>query len=539
MRPTTSPILPRLFGIAGCACVLTAAPSGAQTLADPVLPKGAARLDGGAVFQDWRERFTIDGDREDLGSDLTRASAAELVPGLDRLEAEFTRMLGSGLPLRLGPSSGLISYTDVRVPLALDVGVLDRVTVGVTVPLVQSTVEADLRVSGDDQADLGINPGIAARESVETYLSNLWTRFSEANAAAAAVCGQSPGSAECAAATGLVSDLEVLVPGLFSAYSASALFPAVGTTAGDALLDRMAEIDVALQDQGLSAVGGTPPLAASVAGRPELQALFADFAGPFVGSELASNAGRWGLGDVEARVSVRLIDGAQRDSVGSATSAWSLAATGTVRLPTGAADSVGLFLDRGFDDGQLDVEGSLYGAFSTRRFAVRARASYLLQQPGRYDARVVPLGEIISGVGDIREVERDPGDGLRFEVEPGIRLSPTLSLGLSWRWTSLGASTVEATTTRELVEPTDPPTFGGVNTVYYGDAALLAEGTEFELQELGGQITYRTVDLPENDGRGFEAFLRLRTALSGSGGRVPAGVRGEFGLRFVRSLWGR
>ncbi|MBT8336433.1 MAG: hypothetical protein KJO11_07500, partial [Gemmatimonadetes bacterium] len=400
MRPTTRPSLPRILGIAGLATCLVVAPSSAQTLPDPVLPQGAARLGGGAVFHDWRERFGVDGTREELGSDLTRPSAAELVPGLERLQAEFTAMLGSGLPLRLGPSTGLISYNDVRVPLALDVGILDRVTIGVTVPLVQSTLEADLRVAADDQADLGVNPGITARESVAAYLQSLSTRASEADAAAASVCGQSPGSAECSAATALLDDLTVVVGGLFSAYSASALFPASGTPAAEALLGRMAEIDTALQDQGLAAVGGTPPLAAAVAGRADLQALFADPAGPFAASELGSNAGRWALGDVEARVSVRLLEGAQRDSAGAPTSAWSVAATGTVRLPTGAADSVGLFLDRGWDDGQLDLEGSLYASFSTRRFDVRGRASYLLQQPGQYAARVVPLGEIVSGVGD-------------------------------------------------------------------------------------------------------------------------------------------
>ena len=41
------------------------APVGAQTLADPVLAPGAARLSGGAVFHDWRERFDVD--PEELG----------------------------------------------------------------------------------------------------------------------------------------------------------------------------------------------------------------------------------------------------------------------------------------------------------------------------------------------------------------------------------------------------------------------------------------------------------------------------------------
>jgi hypothetical protein len=409
------------------------------------------------------------------------------------------------------------------------------VTVGVTVPLVQSNVEADLRVATDSLADLGVNPGIGAAAVVSSYLDALQTRGLEAAGLATSLCAQSPGSPECSAATALSDDISALHQSLGTAYHRSALFPATGTSTGDALTARLEAVDTALVAQGLTAVGSTPPLAAAVADRAALQDLFADPIGPFAASAIGGSTGRWGLGDIEGRVSVRLLDGMNVDSAGAPTSAWSLAVTGTVRLPTGSADSTGVFLDRGRDDGQLDVEGAVFAALSTRRLALRAQAAYLRQQPGTFDARVVPLGEIVSGSGDVLEVELDPGDGIRLEVEPSLRLSPTLSLGLSWRWTRFGEDTFSAT---GMLPVEQAEGFVGVNTRYYSDPELLAEGTEFELQELGGQITYRTVDQPGNDGRGFEAFLRLQTAVSGSGGRVPAGFRGEFGLRFIRSLWG-
>lgn len=138
---------------------------------------------------------------------------------------------------------------------------------------------------------------------------------------------------------------------------------------------------------------------------------------------------------------------------------------------------------------------------------------------------------MLAGAGDIVEVERDPGDGFSLEIEPAFRIAPALSLALSWRMLSRGADHYTA-----LTAPA--PGGGPVNDHFEDDVALLATGTEISLQEVGGSLTYRSRGLPETTGGGFETFFRVRSAISGSGGRVPAGLRAEFGLRLVRRLWG-
>lgn len=532
MRPFQRP-LAALRTLAITAAIT--APAGAlsgQSLLDPVVDPGEIRLHGGAQFLGWSERWNIDGAREPLAVDLTRESAAELIPGLQGLRSSLESLVGTSGPFQLGAATATVSQNEVRVPLSIDVGVIDRITVGVTVPLVRTIVEADLRVADDDQADLGLNPAITGGGTVPAFLDSLSARAGSAAALRTQLCDAEPGSAGCTAATALASDLDAAGGLLGDAYRASGLFPASGTSTGAALDAWFAAVNDALTIQGLAPLTTAPPLAAEVADHSGIQALLVDGAGPFRSAPLASYGSRWGLGDIEARIGARLLEGQQVDSTGSATLAWSLAAIGTVRLPTGSGDSVNVFLDRGLDDGQMDLEGGAWLSVATRRFSVQARALYTVQQSGEITKRVAPYGEVLSGTGDIVLLDRDPGDGLSIEIEPAIRLAPALALGVSWRMVSRGEDRYSAS--GSPVVGSD----GAVEDRYYDDLDLLGVGTEYSLQEIGGSLTYRSRGLPETSGGGFETFLRVRKAIAGSGGRVPAGVRSEFGLRLVRRLWG-
>ncbi len=504
----------------------------AQSLIDPVLAPGEFRLSGGGAMLSWRDRFGIDGEREPVATDLTRESAADLIPGLSGLTTALDALLDDSSPLRLGASSAVVSHNEVRVPIRLDVGVLDRLTVGVTVPVVRSTLETDLRIASAADAGVGENPAISEGSAVTGFLDLLTTRSGEASALAAQRCGLDPQSPECAAATLLADDLGAGALTLEEAYQASALFPAQGTAAGDALVAWAAALDASLAAEGLSPLGGTPPLASAVLDEAGLQSVVTNPLGPFGAAPLESFGGLWGLGDVEVRAAVRLAEGARFDSTGTAEMLWSVAAVGTVRLPTGAADSTGVFLDRGRDDGQLDLEAGVFGSLAMGRLGLAARAFYTRQQPGSVDRRIAPYGQVISGRGDVATLDWDPGDGFRLEIEPALRVAPALSVAASYLYVSRGSDTYTQATDPTGLLPTRPA------SQYYPDASVLDTGTEFSLQGLGGSITYRSRGLPETANGGFEVFLRMRQAIAGSGGRVPAGVRGEFGLRLVRRLWG-
>lgn len=524
-------VLPAL--LAAGAVLVGSSPIRGQSLVDPVVGTGELRIRGGGVFLGWSDEFGIDGERVSAGAGLTRASAAELIPGLDDLRSALESLVGTSGPFRLGASTAAVSHNEVRVPLSLDVGVWDRLTVGITVPLVRTTLEADVRIAADEGADLGINPRVESAAAVESFFADLDGRIAAAAALRTQLCGEDPGSDGCAAATSLASDLGDARLALDQAYFASGLFPAGGTTSGDALAAYFDGLDAALTAQGLAPLTSGPPLATAVLDREGLATLVSAAGGPFRAAPLGSYANRWGLGDVEARVAARLLQGERLDSAGVPTLAWSLAAMGTVRLPTGTVDSTAVFLDRGWDDGQMDLEGGAWFSVATRRLALRAQVVYTLQQAAEVERRIAPYGQVLSGAGDVAPVDWDPGDGLQVEVEPAFRLAPALSLAASWRFTSRGADSY-AYPAGTVFPDQQPP----VRRRYYPDATLLDEGTEVSLHEVGGTLTYRSRGLPETEGGGFEAYLRVHRAVSGSGGRVPAGVRSEFGLRLVRRLWG-
>lgn len=518
-----------LLTIAAAAFLHT--PAAGQSLLDPVVDAGELRVHGGGQFLGWSERFGIDGAREPLSLDLDRASAAELVPGVAGLHSALEDLLGTTGPFRLGASEATVSQQEVRIPLSLDLGVLDRLTVGLTVPVVHTFLEADLRIVPDPDADLGLNPAITGADAVPGFLAELADRRQVTADLVTQRCGEDPASEGCQAASDLVGVLEAGGEGLARAYRSSGLFPVEGSPTGEALAGWYATLNDALVAEGLTPLSAPLPLAAAPLDHAGLNELLTHPAGPFRAAPLMRHGSRWGLGDVEARVGARLLEGERRDSAGVPTLAWSLAAIGTVRLPTGSQDSVDVFLDRGLDDGQLDLEGGAWFSLMTPRFALRARALYTRQQPGTVVTRIVPYGQALGLAGDVVEVERDPGDGFSLEVEPAFRLAPALSLALSWRMLTRGA---DAYTLLSALPPGDGPVVDHL----HDDVALLAVGTEVSVHELGGSLTYRSRGLPETTTGGFESFFSLRSAISGSGGRVPAGIRAEFGVRLLRRLWG-
>ena len=200
------PALPCL-ALALCAVVSSTQETRAQSLIDPVIAPGEIRLSGGGSMLSWREAFGLAGERVPLGADLTRDSGADLVPGLEGLASALTTLVGGGSPLRLGASTALVSHNEVRVPLSVDIGIFDRLSVGVTVPLVRTTLEADLRIGTSESSDLGANPAFASGAAVLAFLDVLSTRSGEAQALASERCGLDSGSASCAAASGLASTL--------------------------------------------------------------------------------------------------------------------------------------------------------------------------------------------------------------------------------------------------------------------------------------------------------------------------------------------
>ncbi len=529
-----------------CLLPLWAAPLAAQSMADPVLPAGRLRIATSGIFDYATERYglrteggsTVE-ELEPLGFDLTKPSAADFFPGAADLRERLAAALdddASGFPLRLGASQALVTANRVEVPFSADVGVLDWLTVGVTVPLVKTRFEGTFEIAPDTLADLGVNPGVVNQALVRGFVESLADRAGAAATLASDACGTDPSSQACLDAQALAADLASAGDAFTALFGTSLLFPAAGTAAGDALTARVDALNTRLTDQGLTALEGLP-LASEPLQGPTLDEFLTDLGGPF--GYLAPPGtlqGPWELGDVEARVAVRLLAGEVRDSLNRIDRAWKVAALGTVRLPTGAARQVDAILLPRTSDGQLDLEGGLYAAFMSRHFAVRAQGLYTRQQPATVRDRVAPADVVLVPRVNIATLDWDPGDRMQLEIQPAFRLAPALSLGLTWHYLHQGSDRYTRLATPLPLMPAEPFVPSGA---VYPDASVMDAETEQTFQEVGGSLTYQTTMTPGAAGQGVEVFIDVRTTVSGSGGRTPAGTRLVFGGRLLRRLWGR
>jgi hypothetical protein len=180
-----------------------------------------------------------------------------------------------------------------------------------------------------------------------------------------------------------------------------------------------------------------------------------------------------------------------------------------------------------------------HGTLALGRLGLRARALYTRQQAGEVSDRIRAPDQPFTPRASLTVLEWDPGDELDVEVQPAFRLAPSLALGLVWRYWRHGPDTY--TRVGPLPAPPDdgaPQDPLRPRVPVPTDPQLLEIGTERSVHELGGSLTYRTTLLPGSEGDGFEVFLDVRRAVSGTGDHTRVATRASFGGRFMWRLWG-
>lgn len=500
-------------------CVaLTTGNVAAQTLPDPVLGQGDVRLSTTLRYDAWRTRGVEDESRTGFSQEV-------LAPGLEGLAEALSALVNTAGPnaVSLGLQSSFVERVHRTLPLGFEIGALDWLTLAAELPFVQTRLfgEADI---DSDLASLGVNPLLERPDEVRGFLSRLGERAEQAAALAAELCGTTPGAPTCNDATQTAQGL-LQAAGLFqAAYASSAFFPAVGTAAGAELAAWSANVDAELTQLGLSPLGAQPPLGTA----PLSAAVLSDLQGPggvLAGSPLNAVKSVWRPGDLALRASVRVLDFAfADDSAQGASGHLRVALMGGVRLPTGAApDSLDLFGEDGFSQGQLDIEGGVWTALTFSRVALRGQVRINRQQPGTFDMRAASPAALLLSTPATR-LEIDPGDEFEFTLEPALRVAPALSVGGYWRHYRRGAASLATQDGAEL--PAFLPTLGRT------------EGLEWTQSDVGATLTYRSTELSGAPGRGFEAWLQIGRT-SGPGHTLrPHYTRIALGLRLVRRLWG-
>jgi hypothetical protein len=369
-------------------------------------------------------------------------------------------------------------------------------------------VEGEVGVYPSGIATAGLNPALTDYDGVLAFTRNLQD----------AAAGLPGGQAE---------EWGAWARAWVEAYAASALFPAVGTNAGNALVASLDEFNAVLAAAGLPGVGAAVPLAETTLDRDGVRELLGDPEGPFQYYPL-SRPLLWGLGDVEVEGRLKVFEGGVREESGRP--GFGLTLLGRVRLPTGEGPDPRAIYEIPRGDGQLDLEAGAATWLRGGRLGVAAAGTYTISRSGSVLRRVAPLDVPLVPVANVTELDWTPGNLLDFEVRPSFALSGPLWIEGRYRFLSKGRDTFERVG--------EPPEIG--ETIPYPegllgyDPAVLAEGTDMTFQALGGGLRYHP---PEGEFP-VEVWFGAEYALSGSGARTLKRTRFEFGGRVVWRLWG-
>lgn len=525
-------LMRRCLALALLLTLPTGSDAAAQVVDDALVPGGRVRLQMFPVYTSWGSRFgrTADGTtgREDLGEDLTSASAETLFPGAASLASAIASMTGTGgySPV-LGETVAHVAKDITRIEFGAHIGIFDWLTVGAVLPWTRTRTNVDVYLRPDTVAgDLGINP-VVTDTGVDAFLADLAAAEAAAQANASQICAGSPGSASCTAALDLADRAASFSASASTAYSASPFFPLAGSGTATSLQSAVAALDSDLTAAGLAGISA-PMVFASQGVSEEDFRLLSTLPGLGVaGDTLGSIRSPWYAGDVEVSATVRLLESAPRDPMRTApTLSYRLLGTVLVRLPTGRVDDPDVFLDVGTGDGQTDFEGRLQGDLMLGgRLALRLGGRYGIQHPRTLIRRVAPPEQVLAPLSSRQLVEWDPGAYFGVEVAPSFHFSPELSMGAEY-WAFRKYRDTYTLTGASVGAPVDP-------TVMQPESGVT-------VHSVGGVLRYDTVArrMATGSTTPLQLHLRVQHAVAGGGGQTPVTTRIEFGVRLFRRFWG-
>lgn len=529
-KPRVRPGACPLAATATCAALLaiaTAPAGGAAQQIAPVPedadlpPSGEVRLRAGPVLQTWHREFGPGpggSEKVPLARDWSGPLLEQLSPGprllLDGLNAD-AGALGFE-PLGADEASlGTLEMREVSAEIRalaprLEVGLPWGFAVDVSVPLVRTEVEpfGSFDPSGANLASAGglFGSPDAFFGSVAAARSDLRARLDG---------GQLSGDRAERART-LLEESGAFADALRARVEEAALIPLAGTSAGGQLLAHYGELRDGFASFGLSIPGLDLP---AEAGQGLLDFLPGD---PFSPVQRG-----WLPGEPEVGLRFRVHDGFRPEEGGGGEGLELRTAVGLrARLPlrsgeaspfVNPADLVGLAPG----DGQRDLEVSLYQDLRWNGLlTLDAVARYGVQRPDRVTLRVRSPDRPFAPASAARDLERDLGDYVRLRLAPRVVLNRFFSVGGEYRFWRKGDD-------RYRVLEGD------------GDASALELESSGTRHRLGLGAFYRP-DPPAPDephGGVPELGMVWQTALSGSGGEVPAASLVTFHLRIPIHLF--
>lgn len=342
--------------------------------------------------------------------------------------------------------------------------------------------------------------------AVTGFLNGAQSALATASAQVEEECAaQGEASDACRSGRELVSEVGAFLAALADAYENEVIFPLADSGVGARLSQRW----VALQG-GLANYGGSAPENLVLAAGPLTQGQFQELVlAPRWGSGFPNEAMEafLELGDVELHGAFSLI---RRDRGADGGMGIRSAVVGTVRFPTGVADSMRIVAPMAPPRG--------VGAIGVRwvtDFHLNARLGLLavaeMENYGSQEVTfVAPFPARLLGGAPTREpLNWTPGTLVRLEATPRLLMGPALSLGAGAHYLRRGADRFEAPAGGNQVDVDSPAT------------SLIKLSAELRYAALSGPVAERT-PFP------FELLLRYSQPVAGDGPdlrRIEAGVR--------------
>ncbi|MGD2122015.1 MAG: hypothetical protein PVJ76_09740 [Gemmatimonadota bacterium] len=491
----------------------------------PWLKSGTVRLDFAPTFWTWDSRYgegpTGEDLEEEVGLDLTTSAlGSQALPDLLDLEASLAEALGDpAYRVNLGASQAYIDQSRLILPFRLDIGITDWLTIGAMAPLVRPRTEMLFVLDGDSTtATDGISPFASDPGGVISFLDAFRNVLLNAKASF-------PGDPA-------VSDAEAYFDALTAAYGHSTFFPAQGSDPGARLQERLDELRDALSALGVTGMPETVPLASGYLSEEDFQEFLE---GPSMRSQpLEDWTTLWSLGDVEVTADIRLLRrGFEPDSSGALPFLrFQLGVGGLVRLGTGSQADPGRFYDQDQGDGQMDLEGNVFGLVQLgTRFGAWGQLRYGIQNEGDVFRRISDPSGVLPSYKRLAPLKWTPGDYFELDLNPRFFLTPDMSFGVRYH---LWAKGEDSYALGEIVVPE------GQEPREFPDPSLLNLETEERLQEVGFSATFSSVDAHGRGEASMPLYIRATYfhPVGGSGGQTPKGGRLQVGLTLFKTLWG-
>ncbi len=468
-----------------------------------------------------------------LGGRFFRSElGASELPELARPEALYRDLMGAEVPswtLNLGRVRGRVNAEEQMVPFRIGYGLFDRVTLGVTVPLIRRRTMSSLRLSGAG-ATVGTNPGQADSGSVNEFLTQAFEALAaleEELAQSCPVAGPSParqdgndaGSSSCQEGRQLAAEVRGFIEALDRAYDDELVFPLRGTSGADAITERWNRARSGMEGWGVEGPDGLP-LAMTPLGD---QAFTSNFVNPVWGGDGGLPRGVpdevMMMGDVEAHLVLGLL---QRDR-GEARLGVRSSLVLSGRFPTGVADSLQLLAPMAPPQGVGGVGVRLVSDLvSDTRFALLTVAEGWWYDEGEAVVLAPDPTRLYGELGVARlPVRWTPGSRSRVALTPRFHVTPGLSLGLGYqfdRWDGI-------TYAPSQMEPNGA-----------GDPlALPPDADASSLHNLRGELRYHGMEGVIAEALPFplEVVMSYEGTLGGSGDLAVAHRRMEAGVRLL------